>query len=122
MLLLILFGLVMFVFGAIMFTKPLRFSSGIALFCEKPWFHTFEVVSRFLVGAIFLLLSANSDRPNLFVFIGVLLCFVSIFLIIIGPSRHKAFALRTSKFGKWFRPLGLVAMLCGSGLLYLSIT
>jgi len=122
MLLLIIFGLGMCIFGAMMFARPMRFSSGIELFCEKPWFHTFEVVSRFLVGALFLLLSANSGHPNLFVFIGVLLCFVTVFLIVIGPSRHKAFALRASKIGKWFRPLGLVAMLCGSGLVYVSIS
>lgn len=53
--------------------------------------------------------------------LGGVFCFVSLFLIVIGPSRHRRFALLISGVGKNFRILGLLAIVCGVGLVYLVL-
>ena len=108
-------------FGCFMVCKPLQFSKGIARFSEKPWFHIFEILSRALLGILFLLVADSTPYPTFITILGTVLCFVSVFLIIIGPIRHKRFALLTSNIGKNFRAIGLVALACGAGLIYLGL-
>lgn len=121
MYLLLIFGIGMVGFGCFMVGKPLQFSRGIVQFSEKPWFHIFEIVSRGIFGILFLSVAGSTAYPSFVTFFGGLLCFVSLFLIIIGPTRHKRFALLTSGIGKNFRVLGLVALACGAGLIYLGL-
>ncbi len=108
-------------FGCFMVAKPRQFSKGIVQFSEKPWFHIFEIVSRGTFGVFFLLVAGSSAYPTLIAILGGVLCFVSLFLIIIGPARHKRFALLTSSIGKNFRALGFIALACGAGLIYLGL-
>lgn len=72
------------------------------------------------MGALFVLVSRYSAFPNLLLVLGLVLCFVGVFLIVIGSERHKAFALYTAQIGKGFRPLGLVAQACGGCLIYFT--
>ena len=120
MLIIVLFGLGMFALGAIMFLKPMAFSNSIATFSHKTWFHHFEIVSRLLIGVLFLLFAKQTSYPTVITVLGIILCFVSVFLVLIGEQRHKRFALRTARIGKHFRPLGLIAILCGASLIYIG--
>lgn len=112
----------MIAFGCFMVGKPLQFCKGITQFSEKPWFHTFEIVSRAIVGILFLVVAGSTAYPVFITFVGGVLCFVSVFLIIIGPIRHKRFALLVSGIGKKFRALGLIGIACGVGFIYLALT
>ncbi len=107
-------------FGCYMVAKPLEFSKGIVKFSEKAWFHPFEIASRFLIGLVFLMFADESSYPAVVTLLGGVLCFVSVFLIIIGPGRHRRFALLASRIGKSFRLLGLLAIVFGAGLCYLG--
>ena len=120
MLLVVVFGIGMLGFGCFMANRPLQYSKGIAQFSAKPWYQSFEITSRLIVGTMLLAFSEKTHYPNIVAFLGGALCFVGIFLILIGPVRHKRFALLTSRIGKNFRFLGLVAMLCGAGLVYVG--
>jgi hypothetical protein len=120
--LLVIFGIGLLGFGCYMVVKPLQFSRGIVWFSEKKWFHTFEIISRLVFGVIFLMLADKTSYPSVVSLLGGVLCFVSLFLIIIGPSRHRRFALLTSGIGKQFRFFGLLVILCGLGLIYLVLT
>jgi len=120
MILLTIFGAGMFILGTVMLLKPLTFSNGIAAFSRKVWFHSFEVTSRLVVGLLFMLCADSSAYPRLVMALGGLLCFVAVFLIIIGAERHKRFALLTANIGNKFRPLGVVAQVCGIALVWVG--
>jgi hypothetical protein len=75
-----------------MFVFPKRWSNGIILFSEKPYFHIFEIISRFLFGIIFLISYSQNKFPMLLISIGSLLIVVSIGLVILGETRHRQFA------------------------------
>ena len=122
MLLVLLFGIGMLLTGGYMIVAPMKFSNGLALFSQKPWFHAFEISSRLILGLLFLSIAKNTSYPGVFTFIGWLLCFVSVFLLLIGSSRHKRFALLTSNIGKNFRVLGFVAVTGGASIIYLGLT
>ncbi len=121
MLILVMFGFGMFVLGSVMVFKPITFANGIAKFSGKPWFHVFEIVSRLIIGVLLILFAQQTSFPKTVTILGVLLCFVSVFLLVIGESRHKYFARLTSKIGVYFRPIGLFAQLCGVGLMYIEV-
>jgi len=118
----VIFGIGMVIFGLFMTIKPLKFSAGITSFSEKPWFHLFEIFSRLVLGVLFLLIADQTAYPNTIKIIGGVLCFVSLFLVIIGAKKHRAFAQRTSTIGKHFRILGVFAILCGIGVIYLGVS
>lgn len=122
MFLLVLFGSGMFVFGCMMVAKPDAFAKGITEFSNKPWFHLFEIVSRLTLGVLLLLISEQTSYPLLIQVIGGVLCFVGLFLIVIGSERHRKFASLTTRIGRYFRPIGIVAQLCGLGLVYLGFS
>ncbi len=121
MLPLTIFGIGMFSLGSIMLFKPLAFANGIKSFSEKTWFHKFEISSRLILGIIFLLFANNTPYPVFLYILGGILCFVSIFLTIIGYKKHRQFALLTSKIGLYFRPIGLVSQVLGAILIYISL-
>ncbi|OIQ44581.1 MAG: hypothetical protein BM565_13845 [Gammaproteobacteria bacterium MedPE] len=120
MFLLVLFGSGMFVFGCMMVAKPDAFAKGITEFSNKPWFHLFEIVSRLTLGVLLLLFAEQTSYPLVVQTIGGVLCVVGLFLIVIGSERHRKFASLTAKIGRYFRPIGIVAQLCGLGLVYLG--
>lgn len=122
MIFLILFGVGMCLFGCLMIAKPLAFAEGITAFSEKPWFHAFEIVSRLIVGVLLILFAEQTSYPLTVKVIGAALCFVSVFLLIIGSNKHRKFAALTTKIGPYFRPLGFIALLGGMALIYLGLS
>lgn len=121
MYILLIFGIGMIGIGCFMVGKPMQFSIGIVQFSEKPWFHMLEIVSRGIFGALLLLVADSTAYSTFVAYLGGLLCFVCLFLIMIGPTRHRQIALLTSGIGKNFRSLGLVAVASGTGLIYLGL-
>jgi hypothetical protein len=99
---------------------PLKFSAGIARFSEKPWFHVFEIISRVVLGVLFLVFAEKTAFPMAIKVLGGILCFVGLFLAVIGENRHKRFAQLTAGIGKNFRFLGFFAILCGGVIIYLG--
>ncbi len=118
--LLAVFGISMFALGSVMLLRPLKFAQGVSAFSEKSWFHVFEVASRFILGLIFFGQATFSSFPLLHLLLGATLGFTSIFLVIIGPAKHRQFAKQTSNLGNWFRPIGLFAIVIASLLIYLG--
>lgn len=121
MLIVMLFGAGMVMLGAIMVAKPMNFAKGIGSFSQKKWFHPFEIVSRFIVGVLFIIFADHTGFDKLVFGLGVLLIGVSLFLIVIGEKRHKSFAMKTVKIGKRFRPIGIVAVVAGCALIAISL-
>lgn len=121
MIIITLFGIGMLAFGLFMMIKPRQFADGIGRFAEQRWFHPFEIISRAFIGILFLLLADQTPYPKTVFYIGIILCFVSIFLLILGEERHKRFARITVNIGKNFRYLGMIAIACGAGIIYLTI-
>ncbi len=121
MLLLTLFGIGMLGIGLFAVVRPQQFAHGIVQFSEQAWFHYFEIGSRFILGVLFLALSQTTPYTTLFYVLGGILCGVAVFLILIGPSRHKRFARLTAEIGESFRVLGLVAIICGAALVYVGV-
>lgn len=121
MLIVMLFGAGMILLGAIMLIQPMRFANGIATFSQKAWFHVFEIVSRFVIGVLFILFARHTAFPELVLGLGILLVGVSLFLIVLGEKKHKRFAMETVKIGQKFRPIGMIAILAGVALLYVAI-
>lgn len=115
------FGALMVALSFIMITKPNDWSNGIIAFSKKPWFHWFEVLSRTLAGAIFIFYYEQSLYPNLIKGLGYLLIAVGIGLIIIGPQKHKKFAVWSAeKFRPIFRVSGIGSFCFGIFLIYIS--
>jgi sulfite exporter TauE/SafE len=105
-------------FGLFMIIRPQQFADGVSHFSEQTWFHAFEISSRLTAGAVFIALAFFNDFSSLLFFFGLLFCFVGLFLIWMGPSKHRKFAIIASKIGRHFRPLGYIAVLIGLGIAY----
>lgn len=121
MIILVLFGLGMCLLAMFMVVAPLRFANGILRFSEKPWFHPFEIASRLIVGVLFLFFAKHSAHSVVAYTLGFVLCFVSLLLLLIGADKHRAFARLTVSIGQRFRPLGVLAIACGLGLIYIGL-
>ncbi len=120
MLIILAFGFGMMTFGIMMIKNPIGFSQSIKVFSEKPWFHMFEIMTRLVIGCLLLFVATDTAYPFTFTLLAGILCFTSLFLIIIGAKRHKQFALLAVKIGKHFRILGVLSVLCGAGISYLG--
>jgi len=121
MIIISLFGLGMLGFGFFMMLKPLAFAAGIERFSQKSWFHIFEISSRAIVGLLFIYFADQAPYPKTVFIIGVILCFVSVFLLVLGEERHRRFAKITVAIGKHFRYLGVIAIVCGVALIYVGL-
>ena len=121
MIILLLFGLGMAFLGLLMTIRPISFANSIVTFSDKPWFHRFEISSRLLVGGLLWWFAEQSAYPLLMTGLGVLLCFVGVFLMVIGEQRHRQFARLTANIGENFRYIGLLSVLLGLGLSYYAV-
>jgi len=121
MLIVVGFGLLMMFFSIIMIINPNYWSKSIIDFSNKHYFHWFEILSRFIVGILFVMTSDSSQSPNLAYGIGVLLLLVSFGLLALGPTRHKTFAVwSAAKFKSVFRISGIASFTFGVYLIYSS--
>ena len=116
------FALGMIGFSIYMVLKPTGFADLIIGFCQKPWFHPFEIVTRATIGAVFLLFAKDTGHPQLFTFLGYLLLAVSLGLLLLGAKRHRAFGVKSAEIGrKYFRLAGIVATPLGVWLLLIAL-
>ncbi len=111
-------GLLTIILSVYMIVSPSGWSKGILAFSEKPYFHVFEIVSRFLLGVVLIVFSGETLHPRIFLYFGYLLFGVSVFLLIMGPTRHRAFAVKSAGLGKLFRPAGFFSLAIGVFVVY----
>jgi len=115
------FGVLMMCFSTVMIVSPSYWSDGIIMFSKKTYFHWFEVFTRFTAGVVFVFFSSATLYPKLTLSIGFLLIAVAIGLLIVGPVKHRKFAVWSAyKFKSTFRPAGIVSFLFGLFLVYIS--
>lgn len=115
------FGLLMMCLSVVMIANPNYWSAGILAFSKKPYFHWFEISTRFIAGFIFILSYKASLFPNLILGFGVMLLGVSFGLVIAGSARHRQFAVWSAlKFNKVFRFAGFASFMFGILLIYTS--
>lgn len=113
------FGVLMILLSGVMVIDPDKWSSGILKFSGITYFHSFEIVSRLLFGAIFIAFSEQTLYPTVLGAFGYLMVAVGVGLLIAGPSRHKRFAVWSArKFNKTFRPAGVVSTVVGIFIIY----
>lgn len=122
MIIILLFGLGMSIFGLYMSIKPNHFSRGIIKFSEKPWFHIFEIVTRLVLGLLFVFFSEQTKYPNLVMLLGIVFCLVSVLLVIIGSTKHRQFAVFVANYLKnKFRYIGGFATILGLLIMYVAM-
>lgn len=112
----------MMILSLIMIIRPKSFADGIVRFAEKPWFHPFEIISRFAFGLGFVYFSEQTLYPKLMTVIGIGLVFVSVGLLLTPPAKHREFALWSAeRFKDLFRWFGFVSLVFGGFLIYAAV-
>mgnify|MGYP001075047919 CR=1 FL=1 len=91
------FALFLMAFSLIMSKSPAFWANGIIKFSQAAYCHPFEILSRGVFGILFIFNASNTHIPNLIDGLGWLLLVVSVGLIIMGPDRHKRFAVWSAK-------------------------
>lgn len=115
------FGSVMICLSLVMIVNPRYWSDSIVTFSKKSYFHWFEVVSRLVVGFVFVGFSQSTLYPQLTLGIGCLLIAVGFGLIVIGAVKHREFAVWSAlKFRGIFRLAGCVSLVFGLFLIYVA--
>lgn len=107
--------------GIFVAVRPDQFAKFILIFISKSWFHTFEIWSRLVLGIVFIAFAALRDSLLLLV-IGLLCCFAAVFLIRMGPHKHRDFGVLLSKLGGKLRILGYVAIVLGGAITFAGIS
>lgn len=116
------FGALMILLSAVMVVNPAYWSEGIVRFSQKPYFHPFEILSRLIFGAIFIVFSDQTFYPVIMLVVGYLLVAVGAGLLITPPSKHKQFAVWSAqKFKQTFRPAGAISLAFGVFIVYSAI-
>ena len=116
------FGVLMVFICILMASNPHQFSAGIVRFSEKKWFHIFEILSRAIAGAIFIVYSSSTLYPTAFKIMGYVLIVVAIGLVILAPKRHKRFAMWAARnFENKFRPIGILSIPLGVLIIYMAL-
>ncbi len=112
-------GILMMLLSVMMIVNPDRWSERIVTFSEKPYFHPFEVLSRFIFGLVFIIFAEQTLYPVLMSVIGYVLLAVAAGLLILMPARHRRFATWSAhRFKKMFRPMALGSLIFGSFIVY----
>ena len=114
-------GLLMMFLSAVMIISPDAWSRGILSFSEKSYFHVFEIASRLLIGAVLALVAGDTRYPVFTCVLAAAFLFAGVFLIMIGRTRHRAFAVRTATFTRLFRPAGFASLALGAFIVFAAI-
>ena len=116
------FAILMFVLCLSMAVKPNVFADGIVSFSEKTFFHPFEIISRLLVGVVFVWFADDTLAPTVIRLLGCGLLLVGIGLALTPPARHRQFARWSAdKFRSQFRLIGLVSLPLALTLFYIAL-
>ena len=119
MLSIVVFGLLMCLVSCVMVLQGERYGRTIIAFSQLPYFHSFEILSRAGFGLALLFAAANARYPLFIASTGILLVAVAVFLLMMGPTRHRRFALWSAKkFETAFRPSGFVTVMLGAFFVY----
>ncbi len=109
-------------FSILMIINPKYWANGIVKFSEKPWFHPFEIISRFVFGLGFVLFAGQTLYPTFISITGYVLIAVSVGLLFTRPSKHKEYAVWSAeKFKNYFRWFGFTSLVFGAFLIYAAI-
>lgn len=111
-------GLLTIALSLLMIASPARWSAGIVAFAGKPYFHIAEILSRLVIGGVLVVYSRHTLHPLPIEGLGALLIAVGLGLTLVGPRRHRAFALKSAGFTRVFRPAGCASLAFGLYLVY----
>ncbi len=115
-------GLIMIAVSLRMVFAPDAWAATIVSLCEKPWFHPFEILTRALFGAAFLVFADETLHPAFMRAFGYLLVAVAIGLALTPPSVHMRFGVWSAKkFRPVFRPAGAATVLLGGFIVYSAV-
>ena len=118
----IFFGVLTIALSLLMVIDPKRWGETIVRFSQMRGFHSFEVLSRIIIGLLFLVNANQTAYPNVISVFGYLLIAVGIGLSFLPPSYHKRFALWSAdKFRNIFRPASLASLAFGIFLIYVAL-
>jgi hypothetical protein len=122
MIFIVTFGLLMMLLSLRMIKNPQAFSGNIIKFSEQPYFHVFEILSRLIFGLIFIYYAPLTSAEVLNTALGYLMIFTSIFLLLLGGNKHRAFALWSAiRFCATFRFYGVFSFILGVYIIYSTI-
>lgn len=122
MYLIAVFGFLMMMFSIVMVVNPDSFSNGIIWFSKKSYFHLFEIISRIIVGIIFITNSPSTVFPKVIYMIGFILVLVGCGLALTPPHLHKKYAVwSANSFRNKFRIIGIVSIPLSLFLIYIAI-
>jgi hypothetical protein len=114
-------GLLTVILSLMMIVSPKGWSQGILAFAARPYFHIAEILLRFALGAVLLIFAEQTLHPLLFRVMGYLVLAVGVGLIMAGPNRHRAFAVKSAGFTSIFRPAGLFSLAFGIFIIYSAL-
>lgn len=118
----IFFGALTIGLSLLMVINPKRWGDYIVRFSQMRGFHTFEVLSRMVIGVVFLAYANQTAHPKVMSVFGYLLLAVGIGLSFLPPSSHKRFTLwAADKFRNIFRPASLASLAFGIFLIYSAL-
>lgn len=118
---LLLFASLMAGFGLWMLCWPQRFAAAVQRFSEQSWFHRFEVGSRLVLALLFTGLAYEQPEHWLFWLLALVLWLATLFLIWLGPAKHRQMASRIAVWGLAFRWLGSLALLVAAALIHYAL-
>lgn len=114
-------GLLTAALSTLMIASPAVISRAILAFGSKPYFHAAEIVIRLVLGAVLVAGASQTLHPRVVAAFGYVLVAVGAGLVILGPSRHRAFAVKSATFTSVFRPAGFVSLAFGVFVVYSAL-
>lgn len=116
------FGILAMVFGCAMLWNPQKWSEGLVRFSQHPAFHSFEILTRLICGAAFVVAADETLYPIFVAALGWLLVSVGVGLLFTPPARHRQFAVWSAqRFRHWFRGSGVAALIFGGFLIHAAV-
>jgi hypothetical protein len=114
-------GLTTIILSLIMIVRPERWASGMLTFAEMRYFHQFEFMSRFFLGAVILVFADSTSFPFFFKVMGGVFVLAGTILVFMGSQRHRKLAEKFSTFGKLFRYAGFASLAFGIFVVYAAL-
>jgi hypothetical protein len=106
-------GLLTIALSLFMIVSPSGWSRAIRAFAATSYFHAAEILSRLLLGGMLVTFGGDTLHPSLMAAAGYALLAVAVVLLVMGSSRHRAFAEKSVSFANLFRPAGCLSLAFG---------
>ena len=117
-----IFGVFLMLCSSVMIFRPQSWTAFWQKFSDKFYFHTSEIISRATFSAVFFLFGDHTQHPLMMTILGGILLIATIVLLLMGPTKHREFAKRsTLSFQKFFRPAGIATFAFGGFLVYAAL-